>query len=810
MKVINSKLAAIGLAAFVFASCSDSNSDPTNSGSTPAKVDATTIDLTSNSGESLMSNVINYKNTTANARKFFGTRTATDANFVTTFDMPEQKNTDTQVYGNCNLADGRFYLKKSAGDCDFTKNTIKNATIFVNGDAKLHYSATTFENTTIVVEQGGSLIFEGEGSMIKPGVTVYNELGYIKTLDSTKDIVIEGNLYSSWRGFKTGKDENGNNVTIKELKSGLGQLKADKSAPVQKITFKNGSNVCIIGSIRGTEVNVEEGANVYASAHVWNATTVNINGNLQIGGFLKTADLNLNTNGYLKAGDNSAIKVTNILTMNAGSQIDADYINVTLNEKDTHKKVTKVGEAQLILKGACKINIADKGVINVNKLISYNDAKGQISLEKAGGLAIVKADEFHNDGAENIQAFDTPAEGATFLFQFTKCFNGENQLPTAEDLDIAASYLDYDKATTGDLVKLKDADNEHYGYELTATTESLSIKPKLDLFSAAGVTENTLSATSIQAANDKLYVTYHTQGNDKSHMGGGLEVAHIDGKNLILDQAVSAQGGLDVNYGMIDGNRFYVAATSYKEGAFLGYANLSNGQLSDTKLVTYPIDKTNPNNGIDANSVVKYKDNFVLATNKGYQVYNSTFTLRTPHLTTNDVKFVAVGNDKLYGLEANGTTTGTVNIFDNINLENPQSYTTVGNVGVVDGKNTIAVDGTDLYVCQGDGGLVRYDAQGNGTVLFDAPAGNKDHKIIGRVNGVAVDSKYIYVACGGYGLVVLDKTKAKGENVVARRRAFYDGKESYNSANYVTLYKDYICVAYGRSRVQIFKLVNTK
>lgn len=806
MKVFNSKLAAIGLAAFVFASCSDSNSDPVGPGN-PSSVDVTTLDLTKG-GESLMSNVINYKNTTANARKLFGTRAANDANFVTTFNMPVQKNTDTQVYGKRNLDGGRYYLKKSAGDCDFTKNTIKNATIFVNGDAKLHYSATTFENTTIVVEQGGSLIFEGEGSMIKPGVTVYNELGYIKTKDSTKDIVIEGNLYSSWRGFKTGKDENGNDVTIKELKSGLGNT--DKTDPTQKITFKNGSNVCIIGSIRGTEVNVEEGANVYASAHVWNATTVNINGNLQIGGFLKTADLNLNTNGYLKAGDNSAIKVTNALTMNAGSQIDANYINVTLNEKDTHKKVTKVGEAQLILKGACKINIADKGVINVNKLISYNDAKGQISLEKAGGLAIVKADEFHNDGAENIQAFDTPAEGATFLFQFTKCFNGENQLPTAEDLDIAASYLDYDKATTGDFVKLKDADNKQYGYELTATTENLSNKPKLDLFSAAGVTENTLSATSIQAANDKLYVTYHTQGNDKSHMGGGLEVAHIDGKNLILDQAVSAQGGLDVNYGMIDGNRFYVAATSYKEGAFLGYANLSNGQLSDTKLVTYPIDKTNPNNGIDANSVVKYKDNFVLATNKGYQVYNSTFTLRTPHLTTNDVKFVAVGNDKLYGLEANGTTTGTVNIFNNINLENPQSYTTEGKVGVVDGKNTIAVDGTNLYVCQGDGGLVRYDAQGNGTVLFDAPAGNKDHKIIGRVNGVAVDNNYIYVACGGYGLVVLDKTKAKGENVVARRRAFYDGKESYNSANYVTLYKDYICVAYGRSRVQIFKLVNTK
>ena len=804
MKVFNSKLAAIGLAAFVFASCSDNTSDPTG-GSSPAKVDATTLDLT-NSGESLLSSVINYKNTTANARKFFGTRAASDANFVTTFNMPVQKNNDTQAYTNTDLKDGIFYLKKDAGKCDFTKNTIKNATIFVNGGAKLIYSANTFENAKIVVKKGGSLIFKGTGSMIKQGVTVYNELGYVKTEDPAADIVIEGNLYSSWRGITSGLDENGNAVEKKELKSGLGQLTADKTSPTQKITFKAGSKACIIGSIRGTEVNVEEGANIYASAHVWNATTVNINGNLQIGGFLKTADLNLNTNGYLKAGDNSAIKVTNILTMNAGSQIDADYINVTLNEKDTHKKVTKVGEAQLVLKGACKINIADKGVINVNKLISYNDAKGQISLEKAGGLAIVKADEFHNDGAENIQAFDTPAEGATFLFQFTKCFNGENQIPTAEDLDIAASYLDYDKATTGDLVKLKDAENEQYGYELTATAENLIIKPKLDLYSATGVTLNTLSATSIQANNDKLYVTYHTRGDA---MQGGLEVAHIDGKNLILDQAVSAQGGLDVNYGMIDGSRFYVAASSNKEGAFLGYANLdAEGKVSDTKLVTYPIDKTNQHNGIDANCVAKFNGNFVLATNKGYQVYNTTFTQRTPHLTANDVKFVAVANDKLYGLEANGTTTGTVNIFDNTSLETPQSYTTVGKVGVPDGKNTIAVDGTDLYVCQGDGGLVRYDAQGNGTVLFDTPKGEKNN-VIGRVNGVAVDNNYIYVACGSYGLVVLDKSKAKGENVVARRRAFFDGKESYNSANYVTLYNGYICVAYGRSRVQIFKLVNT-
>ena len=193
MKVFNSKLAAIGLAAFVFASCSDNTSDSTGD-SSPAKVDATTLDLI-NSGESLFSSVINYKNTTANAHKFFGTRAASDANFVTELNeenegnkdkentIPMQPATATQALGNDNLHDGIFYLKKSAGECDFTKNTIKNATIFVNGGAKLIYSANTFENAKIVVKQGGSLIFKGTGSMIKQGVTVYNELGYVKTED---------------------------------------------------------------------------------------------------------------------------------------------------------------------------------------------------------------------------------------------------------------------------------------------------------------------------------------------------------------------------------------------------------------------------------------------------------------------------------------------------------------------------------------------------------------------------------------------------------------------------------------------------
>ena len=74
MKVINSKLAAIGLAAFVFASCSDSNSDPTGPTPNVELAETITANLTSSSAAELAARVSNYKNTTANARKFFFSR----------------------------------------------------------------------------------------------------------------------------------------------------------------------------------------------------------------------------------------------------------------------------------------------------------------------------------------------------------------------------------------------------------------------------------------------------------------------------------------------------------------------------------------------------------------------------------------------------------------------------------------------------------------------------------------------------------------------------------------------------------------
>ncbi len=83
-------------------------------------------------------------------------------------------------------------------------------------------------------------------------------------------------------------------------------------------------------------------------------------------------------------------------------------------------------------------------------------------------------------------------------------------------------------------------------------------------------------------------------------------------------------------------------------------------------------------------------------------------------------------------------------------------------------------------------------------------------KVKGRANGIAIGGDYIYVACGGYGLVVLDK---EGHVVCHRKANAYNANDNSGSANYVTVDtvngEEYAFVAYGRNRVQVFKVTKT-
>ena len=797
MKVINSKLAAIGLAAFVFASCSDSNSDPT--GDTNPKVDVAetiTANLTSSSAAELAARVSNYKNTTANARKFFfsratQTRAFASADKVVIPAVPENKKTWNKPE---DMKAGNTYLITSKTTLDMSGHNVAGTTIFVKGNSKLIFDSS-IAGCTIYVDGGATLEYKGKGALEIPAdATIINDGG---TIIVDKDITVAGKLYA-----KT--TNNG---------GGIGSVnpydKSDKKAiitPKHNITFKKGSEAYIGGSLHAVELNIEEGATVNVTKHIMNATTVNVNGALQFGGFLRTETLNVK--GEMIASKNSAIKASKVFNAEAGSSITADYINVTNEAKD----------ATLYLKGNCQININNKSDIYTNNIVTDNASAGQITLNDDNAIAVIKAKKFTNTGDNHIQALATSGNNATFLLQFTESYTGTEKENSFEDLDIAASYLDYDKATDGNGIKVKEkedgADYKSYGYKWAGDPATIIAAPKLDLVAEDKTPNNGMSATCIQPGeNGKFYVAYHTNGKASN---GAIEAISLANNTLTINESVkSANATNDYNHILVDGNTLWVAGSQSGNknhadevtgvGSFMGQISLNaDGTFAD-KIQISAIDKKTKN--LDANCVANFKSNHIVATTKGFTIFNAKMNKWNEGST--EGKYLVTANDKLYALTADGTLTA----YNDNEMQDVAATYNVGEISPKGNKTVIAVDEVngDIYVCKGENGISKIS---NGTVsqFYTCPtftASNKAQNleagkkyVKGCANGVYVAGNYVYVACGSYGLVVLDKN---GKEVCHRKA--YNGK----SANFVTVDdNNNIFVAYGQSRVQVFKLTDTK
>lgn len=796
MKVINSKLAAIGLAAFVFASCSDSNSDPTG-GTTPNVDVAETItaNLTSSSAAELKARVSNYKNTTANARKFFfsratQTRAFAEADKVVIPAVPANARTWSSPE---DMAAGKTYLITSKTTLDMSNNSIAGATIFVKGNSKLIF-ASSLAGCTIYVDGGATLEYKGTGALEIPAdATIINDGG---SIIAENDITVAGKLYAKYT-------KNG---------SGIGSIndydKNDKKAiitPKHNITFKQGSEAYIGGSLHAVELNIEEGATVNVTKHIMNATTVNVNGALQFGGFLRTETLNVK--GEMIASEHSAIKASKEFNAEAGSEITADYINVTNDAKD----------ATLNLKGDCKININNKSDIYTNNIATDNASRGQITLNDDNAIAVIKAKKFTNTGDNQIKALATTGNNATFLLQFTECYTGTEKENSFEDLDIAASYLDYDKATDGKGVKEKadGADYKAYGYEWAGDPATIIAAPKLDLVAEDKTPNNGMSATCIQPGeNGNFYVAYHTNGKASN---GAIEAISFANNTLAIKQSVeSANETNDYNHILVDGNTLWVAGSQSGNanhadevtgvGPFMGQISLNGDGSFANQIQISAIDKKNTK--LDANCVANFKSNHIVATTKGFTIFNANNNKWNEGST--EGKYLVTANDKLYALTVDGTLTA----YNDNEMQEVAATYNVGEISPKGNKAVIAVDEVngDIYVCKGENGISKI-SNGTASQFYTCPtftASNKAQNleagknyVKGCANGVYVAGNYVYVACGSYGLVVLDKTT--GQEVCHRKA--YNGK----SANFVTGDNDNnIFVAYGQSRVQVFKLTDTK
>lgn len=801
MKVINSKLAAIGLAAFVFASCSDSNSDPTGPTPNVELAETITANLTSSSAAELAARVSNYKNTTANARKFFFSR-ATQTRAFASADkvvIPAVPENARQWTGDAeDMTAGKTYLITSKKTLDMSGHKVAGTTIFIKGSSKLIFDSS-IAGCTIYVDGGATLEYKGKGALEIPAdATIINDGG---SIIAENDITVAGKLYAKYTNEK----------------GGIGSINAydknDKKAiitPKHNITFKNGSEAYIGGSIRAVELNIEEGATVNATKHIMNATTVNVDGALQFGGFLRTETLNVK--GEMIASEHSAIKASKVFNAEAGSSITADYINVTDNKKNEDGSIT-YGNATLNLKGNCKININNKSDIYTNNIVTDNASAGQITLNDDNAIAVIKAKKFTNNGDNQIKALATSGNNATFLLQFTECYSGATKENTFEDLDIAASYLDYDKATDGKGVKEKadGADYKAYGYEWAGDPAKIIAAPKLDLVAEDKTPNNGMSATCIQPGeNGKFYVAYHTNGKASN---GAIEAISLANNTLTINQNVESDNATnDYNHILVDGNTLWVAGSqsgnkSHADdvtgvGPFMGQISLNNDGTFANQIKISAIDRKTK--GMDANCVANFNSNHIVATTKGFTIFNAKMNKWNEGST--EGKYLVAANGKLYALTVDGTLTA----YNDNEMQDIAATYNVGEISPKGNKAVIAVDEAkgEIYVCKGENGISKIAADGTVSQFFDCPTmkapvhADKQGDVKGCANGVYVTANNVFVACGSYGLVVLDKN---GKEVCHRKA--YNGK----SANFVTVDDNSnIFVAYGQSRVQVFKLTNTK
>lgn len=814
MKVINSKLAAIGLAAFVFASCSDSNSDPVNPGIISSEL--AKVGLTQTDAAQLAASVTNYKSTTANsARKF--TRAIDENLFAGLTAMPtvpsdaEALKLTTPI----DLTGGTYKTQGSEKEFDFSGKTIKNTTIFVKGGTTLKYDKSEGGNT-IYVLKGAKLKFTGEGSAIAKGDKfVVVESG---SFSSVNDIVIDGTLYSTRALGNVNGPANDKTATQNITINGDVFLSGYTHTVTDKDSENYGKELTEYASLRAKTLTINAGARVNTLDRVSFTNDLVLAGALHVGNTAEVANMTIKNGGNFSS--DSSVKVKKALTMEDGSQMTVDYLNVTDNtyesdgtESPTPKHQTATGSATATLNGSAQIVIGDHGVINVN-ILNTDNSKNQIVLGGgANNVAVIKADKFVYGGTDEVQCISTPnTNNQVFLLQFTESYkNGaisdENKVDFA-DLDFAASYLDYDKATNG--AELTPTKNHTWKLKDEAV---ISANPKLDLFASLNSPADDQSATAIVPHNDKVYVSYHTR---ETTFGGNLEVAQMNGSQLkVVSNVKQNVATFDFNHLNVIDNKLYVAGSD-KGGAVVGYANLTDDgaiETSENGINAISISSDNKKKG-DANCVTEFGGNIVVANSLGYYAVSKDLQTRVNFVETpGRAKFVAANGSKLVGLNyaseiaaGDAAVNGTIQIFNSNDLSTTAKTFDVGAIAPNNGKNMVAVDSNNrIYVCKSAKGLFCYDESGNKAWEWLTPVSSSDKnnsvdKRQGYINGVAVDNNYVYVAAGAYGLVILNH---EGKEVTHRSIG------TKNSANYVAVKDGYIYVAYGKGRIQVFKLTDT-
>lgn len=827
MKAFNIKLATFSFAALLLASCSDSNNDNGTEGSSimnPKIVGSTVVSTTD--AQTLATQVTNYKKKAASTTK--ATRTIDASNtdiFEGVIDMPAEPVVPADAI---DLVSAPQWTALSG-------NVFKIS----SGNIALTNQFQMSNTATIYVESGATLTYN------------YWDGGY-------KIIVLKGGKLV---------DSYGNATKLCDIDN-YGTIEFSQDRIDINHTFRTSKNLNVAGKYLAISGKAYFGGNVTTKALYPGGSTTNIKGDLQLGENegLKLDAVNevptkMNVDGKITA---KRLELTNgsILYSGCGAVINEEvYItdNTALHAKYLKcSKFTQNSGAKLILSEQSYINCS-------GEFASYNNDTSYSILEGDDAKAVIKADKFFfNNGAPQnddageeyflVKMFSTPGKNnPQIVADGTFYVNGQKANVRFTDANMFVT----NGVTKNEVVINPTTDCGNPGWtnpnpkpspepepepNPTPTPKpepTPNPKPGLDLITTVEP-EHTheISATGIMPLNGYLYMSYHTNQNQKDNAdyshGGCIEVMspvkddQAELKQYIYDSARD----LDFNHILAtklnsDEYKIFLPGSSNKKGAMLAYMDIRKDHMladesmeitskeGDEVTIKQPLNyiqlkpATGDYKGYDENCVV-YNDNtnhLIVATTEGYTVYDATTMNEVEtYSKPGKAKHLAIGNGKIVGLYLNernkDTKIGIPATIEIINektedFNDTKTFDTNVKIEPNDGKNVIAVKDNKIYACLSSAGLYVYDMNGNEQWHYQMPSPkNKEGKWKALCNGCFVDNNYVYLAYGSYGIVVIDKNTHK---VIAHRAV-------EKSANYITVHNGYIYVAYGRSRMQVFKL----
>lgn len=774
MNVIT-KFSALGLAAVLFAACSDSSSDNGDGNLTP---EITGIGLTTTGG----STVTNYK--VGNVAK--APRRA-DAVTMPAYDKPADAIDITTVTDLSRLSGNYYVPAKKEFTLPAGNYNLNACNIYIENGATLNVSDTTFG--TLYVNTTGTVNFSG--TSVGGKVVNYGTFNVKNDTQSTKRIFILKDFYS--------------NTNLSLQKSNVELYFSDKTLYVN-------------GSLRAMKCEVQSGANVTITGdvHVEDGAFISKNSDVTINGYLAANSVDLGSDNGNTVKVDKYIEVKKEFSLGGKTNLYANSIDASRLKNSEGNVIDPV---TAFISGDAKIYVNNAGYLTFDNLSITNTP--HIQIAENSGVACFKARNFNcartTSTKEPIQVFSTPSTGATFLLELSE-IKLNNTVVDYDDAIIDASYYDYADAQSKDGVK--EVFDKDLGYRLNKT--DFGNLPKLDLLSTVeNNTNDYMSATCIAPVGDKLYVSYHTRGTQH---GANIEVFNVSGNNVSVTQTLKDNdNALDFNHCMVANNKLYLSGSHINAGGGFAYIDIKgDGTLNTTSetidgktrepLQFVSLDNLASTTKVDANWAAMFKGNLLVATTAGYKAYTLGTdgpVLANTVATTGKAKSLAVSNDgsTIYGLSFKSATNddatpveGWLQYTTDATMGGNLSTVELGNIAPTNGKNSLFADKTSgsnvLYACLGQYGVKEI----NGSSWTWTIPTNKDNKVKGYANGVASDDNYVYVACGGYGLVVLDK--ATGEELCHRTVGA--------SANYVAVNNGYIYVANGLNRVQVFKLNYTR